>query len=70
VAISSRGRHWRDFERATESAGRSIFPSVAEALERDRGQYLGLHRLVARRSEAADPNLYDPSLGAQVGVDR
>jgi len=63
-------RHWRDFERAVELAGRNIFPSYAEALERDGGQYIGFHRLVGRRSEASGPNLYDPSLGAQVGVDR
>lgn len=63
-------RHWRDFERALERAGKSIFPSDAEALERDQGRFLGFHRLMARRSGVADENLYDPSLGVRVGVDR
>ncbi len=63
-------RHWRDFERALELTGKSVFPSDAEALERDQGRYLGFHRLVARRTESADENLYDPALGLRAGVDR
>lgn len=63
-------RHWRDFERALEAAGRSIFPSDAEALDRDRGEYLGFIRLTARRTDEAGEDLYDPALGAKVGVDR
>jgi SAM-dependent methyltransferase len=63
-------RHWRDFERAAELAGKNIFPSDAEALEADAGRYLGFVRLVARRTERVDPNLYDASLGSLAGVDR
>jgi SAM-dependent methyltransferase len=63
-------KHWRDFERALELAGKSIFPSVAEALDRDQGQYLGFMRVRARRTAADDVNLYDPSLGVRVGIDR
>jgi SAM-dependent methyltransferase len=61
-------RHWHDFERALELAGKSTFPSDAEALASDGGEHLGFHRLVARRTEASDVNLYDPSLGLRVGV--
>jgi SAM-dependent methyltransferase len=63
-------RHWRDFELALERAGKSLFPSDAEALDRDAGRSLGFHRLVARRSEAGGENLYDPALGVRFGVDR
>lgn len=63
-------RHWRDFERALEAAGKNIFPSDAEALDKDQGRYLGFIRLTARRTDAAGEDLYDPSLGAKVGVDR
>ena len=62
-------RHWRDFEIALEATGKSVFPSYAEALERDQGRYLGFVRIVARRTDAPSENLYDPSLGAKVGVD-
>ena len=63
-------RHWRDFERALEISGKGRFPSDVEALERDHGRYLGFVRAVATRSnEATGMNLYDPSLGAKVGVD-
>ena len=63
-------RHWRDFERAIELAGTGIFPSDAEALDRDGGRYLGFIQVRARRS-AADPglDLYDAGLGARLGVD-
>jgi cyclopropane fatty-acyl-phospholipid synthase-like methyltransferase len=63
-------RHWRDFERALETAGKGIFPSDAEALERDRGETLCFLRLTAHRTEAAGENLYDPALAAKVGIDR
>lgn len=63
-------RHWRDFERAMEQAGTGVFPSEAEALDRDQGRYIGFHRAVARRAEAAEVNLYDPTLGLKVGIDR
>jgi cyclopropane fatty-acyl-phospholipid synthase-like methyltransferase len=63
-------RHWRDFERALEAAGKNIFPSDAEALDKDQGRYLGFIRLTARRTDAAGEDLYDPALGAKVGVDK
>lgn len=52
--------HWRDFELALEAAGKSAFPSVAEALERDAGEYLTFVRLVARRTDRSGLNLYRP----------
>ena len=63
-------RHWRDFERALEAAGKNIFPSYAEALDKDHGRYLGFIRLTARRTAEAEENIYDPNLGAKVGVDK
>jgi SAM-dependent methyltransferase len=63
-------RHWRDFEQAIERAGKGIFPSEAEALERDAGRTIGFLRLVARRSDKEEYNLYDPSLAVRMGVDR
>ena len=62
-------RHWRDFERALEAAGKNIFPSDAEALDKDQGKYLGFVRLTARRTDKVGEDLYDPALGAKVGVD-
>jgi ubiquinone/menaquinone biosynthesis C-methylase UbiE len=62
-------RHWRDFELALEATGKSVFPSCAEALDRDRGEYLGFLRLTARRTDVAAEDLYDPALGVKVGVD-
>lgn len=62
-------RHWRDFEQALESSGKGVFPSDAEALERDRGRYIGFVRMLARRSGHEPYNLYDPSLGVREGVD-
>jgi SAM-dependent methyltransferase len=62
-------RHWRDFERALELAGKNIFPSDAEALEADRGEYIGFIRAVARRTSAEGENLYDPCVGVRHGVD-
>lgn len=63
-------RHWRDFERVLEATGKSFFPSEAEALEADRGAYIGFIRALGRRSERIEENLYDPSLGTRAGVDR
>ena len=63
-------RHWRDFERALSAAGKNIFPSDAEALDKDQGRYLGFIRLTARRTDAIAEDLYDPALGAKVGVDK
>jgi cyclopropane fatty-acyl-phospholipid synthase-like methyltransferase len=63
-------RHWRDFERALELAGKQLFPSDAEALERDEGRTLALVRVLARRTAATARNLYDPAVGVKAGVDR
>lgn len=62
-------RHWRDFERALEASGKNHFPSDAEAIDRDAGRTLGFVRAVARRTEAVAMNLYEPGLGARVGVE-
>ena len=63
-------RHWRDFERAVEAAGKGIFPSDAEALDRDAGATIGFARVRGERIEGEVMNLYDPSIGMQVGIDR
>lgn len=62
-------RLWRDFERAVELAGKGVFPSDAEALDRDGGRTIGFVRMTARRTEKVEFNVYDPSLGVRVGVD-
>ncbi|MBR9975325.1 MAG: methyltransferase domain-containing protein [Bacteroidetes bacterium] len=62
-------RHWRDFERALEAAGKGIFPSDAEALDRDAGATIGFARMLAERGDGEVMNLYDPALGTQVGLD-
>jgi ubiquinone/menaquinone biosynthesis C-methylase UbiE len=62
-------RHWRDFERALEATGKNLFPSDAETLEKDHGRFIGLLRLTAKRTKGTGENLYDPGLGALVGVD-
>ncbi|MDY0166424.1 MAG: hypothetical protein RBS80_07760 [Thermoguttaceae bacterium] len=62
-------RHWRDFELAVAAAGKSPFPSDAEAIEQDAGRYLGFVRAVARRAGTPPENLYDPSVGLRAGVD-
>ena len=62
-------RHWADFERAVEASGKGIFPSDAEALEKDAGRTIGFVRLVARRTGATVENLYDPGLGMRAGAE-
>jgi len=62
-------RHWRDFEVVVEAAGKSIFPSYAEALEKDHGQTIAFLRLTARRTAKESDDLYDPALGVKFGVD-
>ena len=54
--------HWRDFERALEAAGKTAFPSVAEALDRDGGRFLTVVRLVARGTERLGLNLCSAGL--------
>jgi hypothetical protein len=63
-------RHWRDFEMALDAAGKTIFPSDAEALDKDRGEYLGFLRITARRTNVTGENLYDFALGAKLGIDK
>lgn len=63
-------RHWRDFEQALNEAGKTVFPSDAEALDRDQGRTIGIVRVVARRSETGGMNLYDSSIGVAAGVDQ
>ncbi len=63
-------RHWHDFEQILEATGKSVFPSYAEALARDQGRYIGFVRAVARRTGGLGWNLYDPAIGAAVGVDK
>ena len=62
-------RHWRDFEHALEAAGKSIFPSDAEALDRDKGETIAFLRLTAQRTEEAGDDFYDPALGVKFGVE-
>ncbi len=49
--------------------GKSIFLSDAQALDLDQGQYIGFVRGTARRTRSESMNLYDPGIGARVGVD-
>lgn len=63
-------RHWRDFETALEMAGKSIFPSDAQALDLDQGRYIGFVRGTARRTRTESMNLYDPAIAARMGVDQ
>ncbi len=63
-------RHWRDFEKALELAGKSIFPSDAEALEKDGGEYICFVKMTAAKSSDDEYNLYDSNLGAVAGVDK
>jgi len=62
-------RYWYDFEKILEATGKSIFPSDAEALERDQGKTIGFVRAIANRTGALRFNLYDPALGVEAGVD-
>jgi len=62
-------RHWRDFDRALEAAGKSIFPSDAEALDTDRGENIVFLNLRAQRTDTKGEDYYDPALGAKVGVE-
>lgn len=45
-------RMWLQFEKAVDAAGTSHFPSDVEALEADAGRYMGLIRMIARRTPA------------------
>ncbi len=62
-------KHWRDFEMAVEASGHALFPSDAEALEKDQGRYLGFIRVTASRSQFTAEDLYNPSLGKEAGVE-
>ncbi len=62
-------RHWADFERAIEAAGKGIFPSDAEAIEKDAGRTIAFVRLLAERTGTQAENLYDPALGVKAGAE-
>jgi SAM-dependent methyltransferase len=62
-------RHWADFERAIEASGKGIFPSDAEAIEKDAGRTIGFVRLFAERTGTQVENLYDPTLGVKAGAE-
>lgn len=56
-------RYWRDFEIELEKAGKNRFPSVAEALDWDEGQYIGFVRMAGSLKDIEPSlNLYTPSL--------
>jgi ubiquinone/menaquinone biosynthesis C-methylase UbiE len=70
VALQENGwKHWMDFENALDATGKTIFPSVAQTLEKDQGRFIGFLRLVAKRTQIDEINLYDADLGRKVGVD-
>ena len=62
-------RHWSGFEKLLEATGKSVFPSDAEALEEDKGSYIGFVRATAKSTGTVGENLYDPAVGMQAGVD-
>jgi cyclopropane fatty-acyl-phospholipid synthase-like methyltransferase len=68
-ALSDGWKHWRDFEMVLEASEKNIFPSVAEALEKDQGRYIGFVRATATRNGTSGENLYDPTIGVRYGVD-
>ena len=47
--LADGSRHWLQWEKAVKAAGTSPFPSDAEVLEADGGEYLGFVRMIARR---------------------
>jgi len=56
-------RYWRDFELALERADKNLFPSAAEALDEDKGRYIGFIRLIGlRKPGPPGANIYDPGL--------
>jgi cyclopropane fatty-acyl-phospholipid synthase-like methyltransferase len=61
-------RYWAEFEHALEQAGKNLFPSDAEALEKDAGRFIGFVRAVAHVPAPDRPNLYDPALAARMGA--
>ncbi len=62
-------RHWHDFELAVEASGKSPFPSDAEALAVDQGEFIGFVRAVGKRTDWMAENLYSPDVGVRCGVD-
>jgi cyclopropane fatty-acyl-phospholipid synthase-like methyltransferase len=62
-------RHWRDFERILEDSGKNIFPSDAEAIDKDHGETIGFVRVTAKRTTVEGENMYDPSIGVRYGID-
>ena len=62
-------RHWRDYEIEVEKAGKNIFPSYAEALDKDAGRYIGFVGVLGERRETDAINLYDQSIMNKMGLD-
>ncbi|MFP4195011.1 MAG: hypothetical protein ACOCY3_03655 [Desulfosalsimonas sp.] len=46
-----------------------MFPSDTEVLDKDRGQYLGFVRAMAKRTGGVGVNMYDTAIAAALGVD-
>lgn len=63
-------RLWADSEKAIELLNKGAFPSDVEALERDAGRTMAIMRVVAKTTQADTENLYDPTLGLKVGMDK
>ncbi len=49
AVIEDGWRHWRDYEKAKQLVGKQMFPEELETLEVDRGEYIAMIELVARR---------------------
>ena len=62
-------RQWHDFEKILDDTGKSIFPSDAESLKRDQGEYIGFVRAIAKRTDGVRANMYNPAIGIEAGVD-
>ena len=63
-------RHWSDFEKALEESGKNVFPSDAEALEADHGNYIGFIGAIEERTDKEAMNFYASTVGLQAGVDK
>lgn len=62
-------KYWLDFETILDGNDKLTFPSDREAIEKDAGRYLGFAKMTATRTATKLDNIYDSSIGLQVGVD-